>query len=112
MKHTSGPWEVIRPPYRKGLSNALLERNPDAILIVSRSTMWAFGVSIAALSESKEGEVNARLIAVAPEMLEALQASESLLKRLRACNRDFVQEIDEVCEQAHTAIARTRGERK
>lgn len=52
----------------------------------------------------------AMLIATAPELLEALKISESLLKRLRICNRDFEQEIDEVCEQAHAAIAKAKGE--
>lgn len=60
----------------------------------------------------RDAEANARLWAVAFDLLEALEASESLLKRLRVCNRDFEQEIDKACEQAHAAIAKTKGEKK
>lgn len=60
----------------------------------------------------RDAEANARLWATAPELLEALKTSESLLKRLRVCNRDFEREIDEACEQAHAAIAKTKGERE
>ena len=73
MKHTPGLWEIVKPLDRKGLSSALMEKNPNAILIISRSATWPLGTSIAALSESEEGEADARLIAAAPTMYDYIE---------------------------------------
>jgi len=39
------------------------------------------------------------------DLRAALEKSKLLLERLRVCNRDFINEIDEVCEQARAALA-------
>lgn len=111
MKHTPGSWEVVRPPHRKGLTSALMEDNPNAILIISRSTAWPLGTSIAALSESEEGKANARLIAAAPAMLEALEDAEfSLVCLTRRLNAK--EENNENLQNVRAAIAKAKGERK
>jgi hypothetical protein len=83
-KHTPGPWRIERPPHRKGLSSSLLERHPDAIHIVSSGTIWGFGVSIAALSDTEENEANATLIASAPDLLAERDALRATLETLMA----------------------------
>lgn len=107
MKHTPGSWKVEMPPHSEGLSSSLLKKNPDAIHIVSHGTIWGFGVSIAALGEGEDAEANARLIAAAPEMLEALKIALDALgcDRLRQ-DRLVAQKI------INTAIKKAKGERK
>lgn len=57
----------------------------------------------------RDAEANAQLWAAAPELLDTLMVSAVLLKRLRGCNRDFINEIDEILEQSHDAIAKAKG---
>lgn len=69
MKHTPGPWIA-----RLEGENWLIEAN-------NRKACIAYGASW--YSDLQPGEANARLIAAAPEMLEALkEAEEQSRKRL------------------------------
>ena len=106
-KHTPGPWEVKRSrsgyPYRIYAPNADDHRNGAVGRDVTR---WgAFS-----LPSSKEAEANARLIAAAPDLLEALREiakgegpfSTDRLTHAENC-------IEAMQEIARVAIAKAEG---
>jgi hypothetical protein len=92
--HTPGPWEIRRSksgyPYQIHAPNGI--DGPGGIKDVTR---WA---SIA-MPSSPEGEANARLIAAAPSLLEALKELADLM--------DATYEHDYVPDSFTTQPART-----
>ena len=105
MTYTKGPLKITGPSSGDG---------PDGgdYAIYAGGVIIGEAIHRADEDEYRDAEANARLWAASPELLAALEASESLLKRLSVCNRDFTRQIDEACKQAHTAIAKAKGERK
>lgn len=106
VKHT--PWEVGQHP---AISNGWIVR---PVL---------FGSNIRVLPESEGGHVIirdervARLIAAAPDLLEALEAHQGvsqLLAELEFCldeeRGEIERQLRDIEEQARAAIARARGE--
>lgn len=67
IKHTKGPWKVVRPMKGK-------YRGDFAIVPQSKHSTEASGPAFCYLAKGREDmqEANARLIAAAPELLEAL----------------------------------------
>jgi hypothetical protein len=86
MKHTPGPWE-----YRKGydnIANADIRGEGIAGTIRDTDTGW----NIARIWETgKRTEANAKLIAAAPELLEACREAQELIKKFSkdATGREF-----------------------
>ena len=77
--HTKGPWVMDR--YQQ-------LRSPDGVQV----GVWGAGISW--VSRSDEAEANARLIAAAPDLLEACKA-------LVAAMRRYEVEVDGDAPQAH-----------
>ena len=99
-KSTPGPWRVRRASDGRPYQIETDEPVPVAI------TSWG-GILRRA---SSEGEANARLIAAAPDMLEALRALLALpgmgyTRRIRGQNEKFC----DVFDAAHAAIAKAEG---
>lgn len=89
-KHTPGPWTAYKRPEPVGFAE------------------WEiyYGTDTECVAEVVHEEANARLIAAAPELLEALQA----VIRNDAENRDEFGLSVNVCKQAIAAIAKATGE--
>ena len=66
-KHTPGEWRVGFE--NAGIMAQCIERNPGWIPVTGPCMSFAFGAVVAMV----DGEANARLIAAAPEMYEALR---------------------------------------
>ena len=63
MSHTKGPWSFSDETIRDGLRSRLIHGMPEGMLAIVRVENQG----------SYYGEANARLIAAAPDLLEALQ---------------------------------------
>ena len=107
-KHTPGPWLINRE------SEDVIE---GKLSIESVNAETQLSYFIAQVDECKSQEANARLIAAAPELLEAC---ETLFRWLAAEDNhnlmpDFYERIA-LCnlaqEQARAAIAKAKGGRK
>lgn len=101
-KHTKGPWVVV--PYGDG----------DSLVVCSdEEGNWriAFMATTAGSREERiEIRANARLIAAAPDLLEAL---EDLLSSLEITWRNgfvAVEDVAKEIENARTALAKAKGE--
>lgn len=90
-KHTPGPWDYWQGAGIGDESHAEIIAADGEIVIAGFNNMI------------EQGEANARLIAAAPDLLEALVDS---LCALEVCGRDF----DHVMGKARAAIAKAKGE--
>lgn len=97
-KHTPGPLEVRQSQSDKYTADDIFEAVDGAPEIV-----WNGGVPIAFLAVDSRQDANARLIAAAPDLLEAL---ELLLDKIGT----VVWHDDYSAEMARAAIARAKGE--
>ena len=70
-KHTPGEWRVGFE--NAGIMAQCIERNPGWIPVTGACMSFAFGAVVAMV----DGEANARLIAAAPDLLEALKIAET-----------------------------------
>lgn len=117
-KHTPGPWERL-PSYgggqdaswqaigpRDGRSGSYkLDENDEPVLSPHYRQIASCRISHG--TDGAEGKANARLIAAAPELLEALEELVDLVK----ATREGEYEIDSFTWQpAQAAIAKARGE--
>lgn len=93
-KHTPGPWKV----------DTQIESPCHCIVVAPTSSRWIASIGDRPLGE--EGQSNARLIAAAPELLEALEACE---RRLRRVNNSFGHEEWKEVKQAQSALKKARG---
>lgn len=106
-KHTSGPWEIVPQPTYE------LIYGPNSVLVGSAyggTRTW--GISL------KERRANARLIAAAPEMLEALRwavgmAEEAIIVRETGDDPEDTPEIIAMHRQelarAQAVLAKAEG---
>ena len=96
-KHTPGPWEWYGPNLLCG------GKRQSEDILNSADDRKPYGMHSALIEHHWDGDVakaNARLIAAAPELLEALQ---DLCDTLGECG---------MTEKARAAIAKAAGERK
>jgi hypothetical protein len=90
MTHTPGPWRLgINDKYHKQHYRVIETDNPNYLSVAE--ICWICN------DEDRETEPNARLIAAAPEMLEALKKIEEFA---------LMNEQDEVYEITKQAIAK------
>lgn len=93
MSHTPGPWTYDD----ESVTGSVWSGNAP-------SGAWPTGVCVASvLGDSAESEANARLIAAAPELLEAL---EECLEWIRQNGRPPTSELR---QRVENAIAKARG---
>lgn len=71
-KHTPGPWEIESDPWHYDTLSFVVG---GAKVDDKRCIQRQLGVSVGGFAAPPEQEANARLIAAAPELLEALQAA-------------------------------------
>lgn len=90
-KHTPGPWDVVD----RGTPNVEVRRSGEK----------RFRFPIAWLPKIEEFEANARLIAAAPDLLDALR---ELLAAHRCIGRAEVEACAE-CLSARAALAKSEG---
>lgn len=94
MKHTPGPWTFYTEPQPNGCP-----------IVGSRGLMIAMLAHSVLYSEQKnEAIANARLIAAAPDLLEAMQWAVKELERLDEANAQMV------AVTLRAAIAKATGE--
>mgnify|MGYP006977242181 CR=1 FL=1 len=86
-KHTVGPWFTSDPDGGGGI---LIKPIPGQV--------------VAQCDELPEMEANARLIAAAPELLEALETAKQLLETVE------FRHLLQMCPSINTAIAKAKGE--
>lgn len=93
-QHTQGPWNVSKPNCGLGIFDV----NGKSVAAISsnQSRSW------------EEKEANARLIASAPELLEALKASRAVLKSVIG-TIDEMRIIKEQIDLIDKAIAKAEG---
>lgn len=87
--HTPGPWD-----YRKGLGCKDIGPRLSRQSIQGIASTWG-------LSDDKEDEANARLIAAAPDLLDAADRALVTL--------DALYHQPELCRRLRAAIAKARG---
>jgi hypothetical protein len=106
FKHTPGPWKLLLPlegTAHKITANLGTKEKPCECVIVSAS--YAFGTM-----EIGEGLANAKLIAAAPELLQALEECFHLIK-IHIKNAPLVHDSEiTALEMARAAIAKAKGE--
>lgn len=100
MKHTPGPWTFSNDRF-----NACPDVKPDGVLgsILSEDEWFIAEVWADAGDDDSEPEANARLIAAAPDMLEALRGIQA------QCAGHCDEFSLRVCVVANTAIAKAEG---
>ncbi|OZI79883.1 hypothetical protein [Bordetella genomosp. 2] len=117
-KHTPGPWQAIQH-YSDGLTVVdkdgfqHVEASSIAILLDYSEKLgighWADSPAASREITEEEQAANARLIATAPELLEALTEAEVFMAGFEG---DELQDgIDAKLQQARAAIAKANGER-
>lgn len=94
-KHTPGPWRIAHPKLtgRRQEGDRLIV-GPD-----NEHVAEAFQYQSHTLTDSKQSDANARLIAAAPDLLAALKWIE----------RDCVNDTPEMWMAVKAAIAKTEG---
>jgi hypothetical protein len=97
-KHTPGPWSsrgrAIRGPHPK---------DPAGRARIVAKAIWDNGTYV------DEAEANARLIAAAPELLEALEDLVCLAERAMRESESGEWMVDEELRDARDAIEKARG---
>ena len=98
-KHTPGPWRVVNYQDKNDVPRVVSDKGGIAVLCINRYLGEA--------GPSKQEQINAALIAAAPELLEALKAMVAIWEGPRelAALRFAKSVID-----ARAAIAKAPGE--
>lgn len=98
-KHTPGPWRVVNYQDKNDVPRVVSDKGGIAVLCINRYLGEA--------GPSKQEQINAALIAAAPELLEALKAMVAIWEGPRelAALRFAKSVID-----ARAAIAKATGE--
>lgn len=115
MKHTPGPWKESRAKERDntgGWDYAILDGNNKIIAEAFENVGFASGSTV--IHDFRPVEANARLIASAPELLEALDTIAKLYERLETTgttSQHAVALYDARCI-ARTAICKATGEKE
>jgi hypothetical protein len=97
MKHTQGPWQVGYAVDDYGDTEIIIEK-------ITSSGSLLVAVAVGGLLGQ---EANARLMAAAPDLLEALKA---MVEAYRPANDDDPLEFEPWTKMARAAIARASGE--
>lgn len=102
MKHTAGPWRFDKIAYSQDLNFHI-----QTVDMSHKNTF--IGEVGGGLQTNHEIEANARLIAAAPELLEALEEIESM-KAISALPEHLHALITAMKIAAKEAIAKAKGE--
>lgn len=100
MTHTPGPWKVDGYRIHTGDEQYPAYRTIAKVNVVNFGDFWAV---------EETAEANARLIAAAPALLEALELAEATIARLTIRHGPF-SSTDGTLSIARAAIALAKGE--
>lgn len=93
-KHTPGPWWTDAKYDGKEMGCSIIAARTDSGPLPGNPTRGQVAFATAILNtQARECEANAKLIAVAPELLEALQASNRVLSALSHVTGDIVRAV-------------------
>lgn len=96
MKHTKGPWQLSEIPFE-------LRSNDSAASIYGPNILNNGACFIADISRSagdKQATANAKLIAAAPELLEALQWFIDEFEPMKAYHREYFEKAKVAIKKA------------
>ena len=96
-KYTQGPWRVVNYQDKNDVPRVVSDKGGIAVLCINRHLGEA--------GPSKQEQINAALIAAAPDLLEALKALVADLKPYMGQGR-----MDDKIRNAIAAIAKATGE--
>lgn len=99
-KFTAGPWEFVPKLTASENHKGFFVRAEKT----TRNGKWAFAEVQPGDEDGKLGEANARLIAAAPELLDALQELDNCISETRGTD------ATEALSKARAAIAKATGE--
>lgn len=104
MAHTKGPWELSHESPKIIMSGSFIDGHQGYIVgsVTGNDNSGYF-------ASEEEAKANARLIAAAPELLEALEIAVDKIKSgliLLKCDDEF---IEKETRQALAAIAKAKG---
>jgi hypothetical protein len=117
-KHTPGPWGYERNPRTAYTFNVFADgiRIAEALAGPAKLQTDYFGGKWVDPNNAADGEDNARLIAAAPELLEALiwmtehaAAHEEILRDHNLLDGESIYLADEAHTKARAAIAKATG---
>lgn len=106
MTHTPGPWRECGHEKKGCVCRQVWSLPTDCLVAVALMAADESFTAGDGLTDIEEAKANARLIAAAPELLEALEGCEKLLRRGNATYAEFLSTAD----LARNAIQRARGE--
>ena len=96
-KHTPGPWRVV-----EGMLRFVMDARDRAICEIAHSRDFT--------KPAPDGAANARLIAAAPDLLEALEACLDDDYAFNSRTKDRAAALIDAKHNARVAIAKARGE--
>lgn len=114
-EHTKGPWHIEPLQWEHGASIAICGPEDSGILATISPINEDDDPDESTAERAPEDEANARLIAAAPDLLEALDNVTAALETMltfyadRTPRADAIQR-EKVCHVARAAIRRARGE--
>lgn len=105
-KHTPGPWKLERDELHYGSLSTVVAGEKS-----KKFPGYQMIVGVGGFAGVDEQEANARLIASAPELLEALRDMFELAEgAMRSANRDGAEyDVEDCLKEARHAIAKAEG---
>ena len=115
QKHTPGPWTAAGPGIREtaGKDPRIMVLHPDGVRLIATTHEGCTRPDGATICKDEQ-RANARLIAAAPELLEALRESETALTEL-LCSRELdstrqpFHAVRDARDRMRAAIAKAEG---
>ena len=107
-KHTPGPWGTYPSPYPKGVAGAQVSVMPPEFDPTSPKSEWPYSVAMVSLS-SPNAEANARLIAAAPDLLDACRIAQKCLIDLAPYPPEVTEGVVGIVGVIRAAIAKAEA---
>ncbi len=109
-KHTQGPWTTGDADWRTIVGSETRYLHLNSAKVTGRVSRSLAAVAVVDRSDNEaEDLANARLIAAAPELLEALQLASATIERLKPSQP--IDSISGTRDVINAAIAKATGER-
>ena len=88
MKHTLGPWSYKGPSQPHNSKQPVIDSGGDYAIITKDTVIIAEAFRQTDFDTFQDAEANARLIAAAPEMLEALKKAKETIRAWNGMGHD------------------------